>query len=47
MEAPKQQFVKHIENRRLWGLAGGRIRVEKWSKTTFMNAEFVRVSLFT
>ena len=32
MEAPKQQFVKHIENRRLWGLAGGRIRVERWEQ---------------
>ena len=29
MEAPKQHFVTHIEYRRLWGLADGRIRVEK------------------
>jgi len=32
MEDPKQQFVTHIENSRLWGLAGGRIRVEKWEQ---------------
>ena len=32
MEDPKQLFVTHIENRRLWGLAGGRIRSEKWEQ---------------
>ncbi len=24
--------MTHIENQRLWGLAGGRIRLEKWEQ---------------
>ncbi len=32
MEEPKQQFVAHIENRRLQDLAGGRIRAEEWEQ---------------
>ena len=32
MEDPKQQFVTHIENRRLLGLTGGRIKAEEWEQ---------------
>jgi len=42
-----QHFVTHIEYRRLWDLAGGRTKQRSGSKTTFMDAEFVRASLFT